>query len=56
MDPDLIYVEEPLVSDRFRDRPGLPERLRVVNRYEYTPNDTLVLRNYRISIAAKEEA
>ena len=28
----------------------MPERLVIVNRYDYTENDTLVLKNYRISI------
>ncbi len=51
MDPSLIFVEEPLVREEFAKRQGLPKRVRVVSRYQYTPNDTLVLRNYRIATA-----
>ena len=49
MDPDLIFVEEPLVREELAQKPGIPKRVKVVNRYAYTPNDTLVLSNYRIS-------
>ena len=49
MDPDLVYEEEVLVRDEYAGKPGLPERLKVVNRYTYTENDTLVLKNYRIA-------
>ncbi len=51
MDPNLVFTEEPLVREEYATRPGFPKRIRVVSRYEYTPNDTLVLRNYRIAMA-----
>ena len=49
MDPDLLYEEEMLVKDEYAGKAGLPERLKVINRYMYTENDTLVLKNYRIA-------
>ena len=49
MDPALLYEEEVLVRDEYSGKSGLPERLKIVNRYTYTENDTLVLKNYRIS-------
>lgn len=48
-DPDLLYEEEVLVKDEYSEKSGLPERLKVINRYMYTENDTLVLKNYRIA-------
>ena len=49
MDPDLLYEEEPLVREEYARRAGLPKRLRIINRYAYSRNDTLVLVNYRIA-------
>lgn len=49
MDPDLLYEESVLVRDEYAGKPEFPERLKIVNRYMYTENDTLVLKNYRIS-------
>ena len=49
MDPDLLYEEKPLVRGEFAGRAGLPKRLRIINRYAYSRNDTLVLVNYRIA-------
>lgn len=44
--PDLLFVEEVLVDERFSG----PEKLKIINRYEYSQNDTLVLKSYRISL------
>lgn len=49
MGPELLYEEEVLVRDEYAGKPGLPDRLKIVNRYMYTENDTLVLKNYRIA-------
>ena len=46
MDPDLLYEEDVLVKDEYSGKSGLPERLKVINRYMYTENDTIVLKNY----------
>lgn len=48
MEPDLLFTEEVLVRKEFSAKAGIPEKLRIVNRYRYSENDTLVLRNYRI--------
>lgn len=47
MDPDLLYEEEVLVKN---DEAAGIDSLRIVNRYMFTENDTLVLRNYRIAL------
>ena len=49
MDPNLLYEEEVLVKNEYSEKEGFPERLKVINRYTYTENDTLVLKNYRIA-------
>jgi hypothetical protein len=49
MDPDLVYEQEMLVKREYASRGDLPEKLLVMNRYGYTENDTLALRDYRIS-------
>ena len=49
MDPELLYEEDVLVRGEYAGKRGLPERLRIVNRYTYTEHDTLVLKNYRIA-------
>lgn len=51
MDPDLLYEEEPLIREEYTGREGFPNRLKIVNRYSYSENDTLVLVNYRIALA-----
>ena len=51
MDPDLLYVEEPLLREEYAGRAEFPNRLKIVNRYSYSENDTLVLVNYRIALA-----
>ena len=48
-DPDLIYVQNVLVKTEHSIRDGIPKTLRIINRFAYTENDTLVLKNYRIS-------
>lgn len=50
LDADLVYAEEPLVKGEWASQPDIPDRIRVVNRYAYTENDTLVLRNYRMAL------
>ncbi len=49
MDDDLIYESRELVKEEFASTQKVPEKLIIVNRYEYSENDTLVLKNYRIS-------
>lgn len=51
MEPDLLYEEEPLIREEYAGRAGFPNRLKIVNRYSYSENDTLVLVNYRIALA-----
>ncbi len=50
MEPDLLFFDEGIVREEFSSQAGLPKRLRIINRYEYSENDTLVLKNYRISL------
>ena len=49
MDPDLIYLQEMMVDAPYASRADLPDKLLVINRYEYSENDTLVLKDCRIS-------
>lgn len=49
MDPDLLFEEEVLVKKEYAREGTHPERLRIVSRYRYTENDSLALKNYRIS-------
>ena len=49
MDPDLLYEQEMLVNKEYTCRGDLPEKLLVMNRYRFTENDTLALKDYRIS-------
>ena len=49
MDPDLIYEERVMVKEEYFLKGNLPEYLKIINRYMFTDNDTLVLKNYRIS-------
>lgn len=51
MDPDLIYKEEVLVKPNYAEKPGLPSKLVITNRYRYSENDTIVLDHYRISVS-----
>ena len=50
MDPNLLYTQKVLVQEQFSKEKDMPERLVIVNRYVYSENDTLVLKNYRISV------
>ena len=50
MEPDLVFFDEGIVREEFSSRAGMPKRLRIINRYKYSENDTLVLKNYRISL------
>ena len=47
MEPDLIYTQTVVLRKEYTS-PEL-NHLVIVNRYEYSANDTLVLKNYRIS-------
>lgn len=47
MDPDLLYEEEVLLKN---DKAAGIDSLKIINRYKFTENDTLVLRNYRIAL------
>ena len=49
MDPDLLFEEDVLVKTEYARDGVHPERLKIISRYRYTENDTLALRNYRIS-------
>ncbi len=50
MDPDLLFRDEGLVREEFSSKPGMPEKLCVINRYVFSENDTLILKSYRISV------
>lgn len=52
MDPDLLFSEDVLVKKEYAALRGIPEKLRVISRYRYSENDTLVLDLYRISTIA----
>ena len=54
MDEDLIFVEDVLVSPQYLTDNTLPDKIRIVNRYKYSDNDTLVLDNYRIASTCKK--
>ena len=49
MDPDLLFAEEALVKKEYIREGIHPKRLMIINRYRYTENDSLALKNYRIS-------
>ena len=49
MDPDLLYTEDVLVREEYSRQKGYPQKLRIINRYQYSENDMLVLKNARIS-------
>lgn len=50
IESDLLYTQHVLVKQEYADRGDLPEKLRIINRFLYSENDTLILSNYRISI------
>ena len=48
-EPDLLFEDEMLLRPEYRtDRVGI-QKLKVINRYRWTPFDTMTLDNYRIS-------
>ena len=49
MDADLLYYTDMAVREEYAVRDDLPKSLRIINRYRYTEDDTLVLDGYRIS-------
>lgn len=49
MPGDLLFAEDVLVKTEYAKSPGIPEKLRVINRYRYSENDTLVLKDYRMA-------
>ena len=49
MDPDLLFEEDVLVQKEYAREGIHPKRLRIISRYRYTENDSLALKNYRIS-------
>lgn len=49
MEKDLLFVEDVLVKEEYVRRRCFPEKLRIINRYRYSENDVLVLKDYRIS-------
>ena len=55
MTPDLLFVEDMLVKKEYTKIPGIPVKLRVVNRYRYSENDTLVLKDYRMAVISAGE-
>ncbi len=50
MPEELLFPEDVLVKQEYAALPGIPEKLRVVNRYRYSENDTLVLQDYRMAL------
>ncbi len=49
IEPDLLFEDEMLLRPEYRtDRVGI-QKLKVINRYCWTPFDTMTLDNYRIS-------
>ena len=49
MGAELLLAESVLVEDQYADpAAGAPDRLRIINRYAYSEDNTLVLRNYRL--------
>ena len=49
MDSDLLYTENVLIKEEYRQDETMPKKIAVINRYRYTDNDTLTLKNYRLS-------
>ena len=54
MNEDLLFSEDVLVSPAYLIASNLPDKIRIVNRYKYSDNDTLVLDNYRIASTCKK--
>ena len=49
MEPDLLYTENVLIKEEYRQNGTVPETITVINRYQYSADDTLILKNYRLS-------
>ena len=49
MEPDLLYTENVLIREEYRQDGTVPETITVINRYQYSADDTLMLKNYRLS-------
>ena len=49
MEPDLLYTENVLIREEYRQAGTVPGTIAVINRYQYSADDTLVLKNYRLS-------
>ncbi len=50
MDQELLYTQEVLLKQEYTSRDDLPKKLRIINRFVYSDNDTLILNNYRIRL------
>lgn len=50
MPAELLFCEDVLVKPEYAAISGVPKSIRVINRYRYSENDTLVLSDYRISM------
>lgn len=50
MDQELLYTQEVLLKQEYTNRDDMPKKLRIINRFVYSDNDTLILNNYRISL------
>ena len=51
MDKDLLMEETVLVKEEYVDASaGVCDHIRIINRYAYSKDDTLVLRNYRLAM------
>jgi hypothetical protein len=48
--PELIFSEEVMVKTEYTKIQGIPEKMRIINRYQYSENDVLTLKDYRIAI------
>lgn len=53
MPADLLFAEDVLVKREYAGIPGLQGKIRVINRYRYSENDTLVLKDYRIAAVGR---
>lgn len=49
MEPDLLYTENVLLREEYRQDGTMPGTIAVINRYQYSADDTLVLKSYRLS-------
>ena len=49
MDPDLLFEDKMIISEAYLPSEQGICAIRVMNRYRYTPSDTLTLDNYRLA-------